>query len=586
METTIEATKGSKYLSEFIEELPKNCIFDKVLTGSGGTYMALTSKERYIIAVPTKALVRDKVTQEKYKEYKILGVSSDYPLTHIPYGCTKIICTYQALSKIYTEINPSQWNLLVDEMHLITRMISFSPNSLKWLLTHFKEFKTYTFMSATVPPTERLPEALKSLDRVKVEWKEILPVSFNCYHTTNIKEAILKTCLDYVSGTNKGNVYFFYNSITAICSIISTLRKHSIFKDKYAVMASKSIYTRDSLSKVGVTSTTPDNHKTINFVTSACFEGVDFYDPIGSCYIISDSRYKNSKYDILTTIPQIVGRLRDSIYNDTITIFFNDQELYDCRTKEELESYTNECIDRSLYLVERSEEERKLLPKSSEVVLGLLERARDNNYVSIITKEDTSIEEISQLDVDLDMTLELFPEAKILDFELYDLMNSNVYIRDTGYTTNHFTNRLTDIIGEAPQLTEEERKTLRGKSYGLKSLCTLYERDTEQLKQISPEWYNIIDYYGTKEIERMGYRKDIVRSAYDNLLTIRDSTSSFRVYKDYKVGDVVSKKDLKEYFRSLGATRPKATIIKDFFEVSSVATADKGNCFKLLRRLQ
>ena len=59
-ETIISAPEGTKYLdkifninSEYGDTLPKNCLFNKVTTGSGGTYVALHSSEPTIIAVPS-----------------------------------------------------------------------------------------------------------------------------------------------------------------------------------------------------------------------------------------------------------------------------------------------------------------------------------------------------------------------------------------------------------------------------------------------------------------------------------------------------------------------------------------------------
>ena len=46
----INSTDGYLHL----EDLPHNCIFNKVITGCGGTTIAITNSENYVIAVPTK----------------------------------------------------------------------------------------------------------------------------------------------------------------------------------------------------------------------------------------------------------------------------------------------------------------------------------------------------------------------------------------------------------------------------------------------------------------------------------------------------------------------------------------------------
>ena len=43
-----------------IEDLPHNCIFNKVVTGCGGTTVVLRNSEDYVIAVPTTELIINK----------------------------------------------------------------------------------------------------------------------------------------------------------------------------------------------------------------------------------------------------------------------------------------------------------------------------------------------------------------------------------------------------------------------------------------------------------------------------------------------------------------------------------------------
>ena len=53
----IESNDGFLHLGD----LPYNCIFNKVVTGCGGTTIALTNEENYVIVVPTKELVVNKL---------------------------------------------------------------------------------------------------------------------------------------------------------------------------------------------------------------------------------------------------------------------------------------------------------------------------------------------------------------------------------------------------------------------------------------------------------------------------------------------------------------------------------------------
>ena len=52
----IESNDGFLHL----EDLPHNCIFNKVVTGCGGTTVVLQNSEDYVIAVPTTELIINK----------------------------------------------------------------------------------------------------------------------------------------------------------------------------------------------------------------------------------------------------------------------------------------------------------------------------------------------------------------------------------------------------------------------------------------------------------------------------------------------------------------------------------------------
>ena len=46
-------------------DLPHNCVFNKKITGCGGTTIALFNNENYVIAVPTKELIVNKTNSSE-----------------------------------------------------------------------------------------------------------------------------------------------------------------------------------------------------------------------------------------------------------------------------------------------------------------------------------------------------------------------------------------------------------------------------------------------------------------------------------------------------------------------------------------
>lgn len=53
-----------------------------------------------------------------------------------------------------------------------------------------------------------------------------------------------------------------------------------------------------------------DENKRFTFITSKSFEGADYFSDTGLCFVVSNSRNKNTLLDISTDIYQIAGRIR------------------------------------------------------------------------------------------------------------------------------------------------------------------------------------------------------------------------------------------------------------------------------------
>lgn len=130
METLkINSTNGKLNLSD----LPYNCLFNKKITGCGGTTIALFNDENYVIVVPTTELIINKtgrseagistITNYDGKQQTVIGLFDtfsyylkkqlkEYLSTE---GTKKIICTYDKVNALTKLIDPSQFRILIDE---------------------------------------------------------------------------------------------------------------------------------------------------------------------------------------------------------------------------------------------------------------------------------------------------------------------------------------------------------------------------------------------------------------------------------------------------------------------------------------
>lgn len=121
----INAPVGATYLSDFLTEIPVNCLFNKKQTGCGATELAIRNSIPTIIAMPYVALVKNKTIYRK-DSISVLGVYEgiteqdiiDYAQNHSP---VKIAVTYDSLPRTIRALETAGLNpyrdtfLLVDE---------------------------------------------------------------------------------------------------------------------------------------------------------------------------------------------------------------------------------------------------------------------------------------------------------------------------------------------------------------------------------------------------------------------------------------------------------------------------------------
>lgn len=61
MKRVIKANDQAKFLSDVIDTIPANCLFDKGITGCGGTTLEIKSKRNSLILVPNVNLILNKI---------------------------------------------------------------------------------------------------------------------------------------------------------------------------------------------------------------------------------------------------------------------------------------------------------------------------------------------------------------------------------------------------------------------------------------------------------------------------------------------------------------------------------------------
>ncbi len=318
---TLKIESENGYLN--LTDLPYNCIFNKVVTGCGGTTIVLFNGENYVIAVPTTELITNKTGLTEAGEstiispdgkqmnvfglfgifsYKVKKQLKEYVAKS---GVKKIMCTYDKLPKLVEYLDPSDYRLLVDEYHILLKAYSYRDRAIDGVLNSYKDYKSFCFMSATPISSEFKPSLLEGVDEIEAQWNEIDTLTVNLQRTNkpyvkaaNIINAYKKDGYVTVGELKSYEAFFFINSVTDIAAI---LQYCNLSKDEVKIVCADTEQNRAKLAGYEIANSRSEN-KRFTFITSKSFEGADYYSDSAICYVVSNSKNSNTLLDISTDI--------------------------------------------------------------------------------------------------------------------------------------------------------------------------------------------------------------------------------------------------------------------------------------------
>ena len=313
----ITAPKECNYLSEFMTELPVNCLLDKGKTACGGTSVTIENQINTIIAMPYVNVIKNKVAQypngrctnELLGIYE--GISNDDILDYInTHEIKKIAVTYDSLERLITLLLGkgidvyNDYYCLIDEWHVLFNSYAFRNKAVKKLLEYSRKFKKVTYMTATPIEDEFVLTEIKDLPVVEVQWSNVTTVNVQPIPTNKPIIAVRNLIINAINGKMFGNLHFFVNSVDFIANAIEAT---GLRPEQVRIVCSTNQKTgkgvKSNQSKLGTDypiESTTDKVKKINFYTSTCFEGCDIYDTDGKTYIVSDKSKSHTLLDIST----------------------------------------------------------------------------------------------------------------------------------------------------------------------------------------------------------------------------------------------------------------------------------------------
>ena len=358
----IESDDGFLHL----KDLPHNCIFNKVVTGCGGTTVVLQNAEDYVIAVPTTELIINKtdltmagISRLSYKGIRPFGLFGkfddaaerklkDYLNSS---GTKKIMCTYDKLPKLIEYLNPTNYRLLVDEYQWLLKAYSYRQKAIDGVLDNFRKFKSYCFMSATPILPDFKPDCLTDVKEIQADWGELDRMKVELRQTNKPYTMAANIINEYrlhrfyeLDGHKSTEAFFFINSVRDIAAIL----KHcNLRNDEVRIICADNDDNREKLIGYDISNSRSPN-KMFNFITSKSFEGADYHSETGICFVVSSASNPHTQASIDTDIPQIAGRIRtkeNPFRNHLIHIFNTSYKKLDLdMTYEEMKNKTETAI--------------------------------------------------------------------------------------------------------------------------------------------------------------------------------------------------------------------------------------------------
>lgn len=505
---TIKITSTSGYLE--MEDLPHNCIFNKVITGCGGTTVALSNNECYIIAVPTQELIKNKIKKDEagvgtytlqngetreifglfgYSSYMMKKDLRDYIENH---EIKKIMCTYDKMEMLLHFINPKDYRLLVDEYHTLLKAYSFREKAINRVFSTYRMYKSFCFMSATPIMPDFKPSLLDDVDEVMAEWDNVEKITVNLQYSNkpfltaaNIINRYKADGFIEVNGNKSYEAFFFINSVNEICKIL----KHcNLTNDNARIICADTEDNRKKLGDFNI-STSNSANKQFTFITCKSFEGVDYFSDSAISFVVSSASAEHTKLAIDTDIPQIVGRIRskNNPFRNKIVHIYNR---------------TNKDID----LITTFEEMTDITNRTEEGVKQQIEK-----YNKATTRaEKIAIKRLINNDLILETEDGIYYNDAILKLDLYNfkvnqiIYKSGISVRTEYQERGVQTTAINYNKEEGEIKTENETKAITFKEAYLKALSCqdLVQRDQylkvdlvkEAIEKLTPEEVRAVRY--------------------------------------------------------------------------------------------
>lgn len=514
-----------EYLSEALKRqgypmLPSNTIINKVMTGTGATYMELTPKlspRNSIVIEPFKSAVENKVqvfnkAQGVFKEVTVRQLTTYLKNPNIKYK--KIITTPEGFqSKVLTAAKQlgmsiyKEYFCLFDESEHITEDTGYR-RSISAPMREFFKFERKALVSAT--PLKPSKYTLTLFLRHQFRWVEIKPdydyredmtlITTRSFYS-RVKQEV-KRLLD----NGSPHVCIFYKTTEGICNIVESLLHDGIIKeDDYKVFCSKE--SADKLKSRFLEHSTDRLElplRKVNLFTSRFFPSIDI-NLKELCDVLILSNYDHVQHTLINPFTEAIqcqGRFRHVFpngkrYNSLTVIASIPNEL---KVKSEEEIYKD--IDARIKSY-RAVQKEKLKADDSTYYDKELKRLRLNE---VLNSERNGFDRFA--------IEQLLLDEQVKGYYLFSDALRQAY-EDTGYFNVDFQPE-DEAVGEDDIYRIKAAKTKEKWQFIVSVLSNIKEDDNAvqllRAKCVEEEWLiNAFFKLGQEVIEQQKYSKTIIK---------------------------------------------------------------------------
>ena len=314
---------------------------------------------------------------------------------------------------------------------------------------------------------------------------------------------------------------------------------------------------------------TTDPVKLFNFYTSTCFEGQDIFDPVGRIFIVSEEYKDHTKMDVMTTLPQICGRIRDSRFNAEITQIYATSIYKDVSREEFAETIRKK--------VEEAEHDAELFNRMAPD----RKKRLVNRY---ICTEPYMGEVNGEIVVDRNLANLEIMNYDIVNGQYASPVNMNASLSQAGFQVKNEIQVLDEQLETLTSIEKTPFKDLFEEYANIRSNDSMYNLGIFRASRIEiekPLVKEAYDVLGPAKVRELNYhqsniKKEMIKRKDETLFTKAFLFIDRLLPKQVAIPKTVIKQKLAEVYKELGIqSKASASDLEKWYYLKS--TTKRGN---------